>query len=337
MSMKITVKLKENEYDIHIGHGLLDRAGEFFDLNRRVFLVTDTDVPEQYAEKLAAQCQASHIERINAGEGSKNLAVFERLLNAMLEFNMTRQDCVIAVGGGVVGDVSGFAASCYMRGIDFYNVPTTLLAQVDSSVGGKTAVDLGGVKNVVGSFYQPKGVLIDPEVLKTLPERLIREGLAEAIKMALTCDRDFFDFLKRNPYTEENAEKIIYHSLCVKTGIVSADEREAGLRRVLNFGHTVGHAIESAAGGKLLHGECVALGMLPMCGDSLRCELKKALKMHGLSTELPFPAEELMPYIEHDKKAQSDGIIAILADEPGSYRLEKLTLRDINDRIEAVR
>ena len=167
--MTIHMDLGRDSYDILIERDILAKAGQHLNLNRRVLVVTDTEVPEVYAKTLAGQCKKSVICTVETGEGSKSLTVFGQMLQTMLEHDFSRKDCVVAVGGGVVGDLSGFAASSYMRGIDFYNIPTTLLSQIDSSIGGKTAINLGGVKNIVGSFYQPKKVLVDPDLLKTLP------------------------------------------------------------------------------------------------------------------------------------------------------------------------
>ena len=192
----IHMDLGRDSYDILIERDILAKAGQHLNLNRRVLVVTDTVVPEIYAKTLAGQCKKSVICTVEMGENSKSLTVFGHLLQTMLEHDFSRKDCVVAVGGGVVGDLSGFAASSYMRGIDFYNIPTTLLSQIDSSIGGKTAINLGGVKNIVGSFYQPKKVLVDPDLLKTLPPRQIANGMAEAIKMSLTSDKELLNCLK---------------------------------------------------------------------------------------------------------------------------------------------
>ena len=194
--MIIHMNLGQDSYDIVVERGVLTKANQHLNLNRRVLIVTDEGVPSEYAKTLAAQCRDSVICTIDQGESSKSLSVFEKLLHVMLDRDFSRKDCVVAVGGGVVGDLSGFAASAYMRGIDFYNIPTTLLSQIDSSIGGKTAINFGGVKNIVGAFYQPKKVLIDPDLLKTLPSRQIANGLAEAIKMSLTSDKELFELFE---------------------------------------------------------------------------------------------------------------------------------------------
>ena len=175
--MVIPVSLKDGRYEIHIRHGALHRAGEYLNLDRRVLVVTDDGVPAAYAAAVAAACRHAQVVTLPAGESSKSFDSYQRLLRAMLALDMGRGDCVTAVGGGMVGDLAGFAAATYMRGVDFYNVPTTLLSQVDSSIGGKTAIDMDGVKNIVGAFHQPKAVLIDPDVLATLPRRQLSAGL----------------------------------------------------------------------------------------------------------------------------------------------------------------
>ena len=263
-------------YDIVVEHGLLKKAKEHLDLDRRVLVVTDSGVPADYASTVAEQCREGIICKIEQGEASKSMEGFEKLLQTMLDHGFSRKDCVVAVGGGVVGDLSGFAASAYMRGIDFYNIPTTLLSQIDSSIGGKTGINFGGVKNIVGAFYQPKKVLIDPDLLKTLPPRQISNGLAEAVKMALTSDAELFGIFE-NKDIANSIDEIIIRSLNIKKSVVEQDEKESGLRKILNFGHTVGHGIESSKG-ELYHGECVALGMIPMCGENIRQRVIAVLK-----------------------------------------------------------
>ncbi|MBR2901374.1 MAG: 3-dehydroquinate synthase, partial [Clostridia bacterium] len=260
---------------------------------------------------------------------SKSLDVFGKLLQTMLDNGFSRKDCVVAVGGGVVGDLSGFAASAYMRGIDFYNIPTTLLSQIDSSIGGKTAINFGGVKNIVGAFYQPKKVLIDPNLLKTLPKRQISNGLAEAVKMALTSDKELFDIFE-NKDIESNIDEIIIRSLNIKKSVVEQDEKESGLRKILNFGHTVGHGIESSEGmSELYHGECVALGMIPMCGESIRNRVVSVLKKCGLYRELNYDWEKITKAAFHDKKANGDSVTVTTVNEIGSFEMKTMKCLDV--------
>ncbi len=330
--MKLSVDLKTSPYDIVIEKGALNRAGKELNLNRKVMIVTDSGVPEEYAKKIASQSKEGVIETIIMGEGSKELGTYEALLGELLNNDFTRKDCIVAVGGGVVGDLAGFVAASYMRGIDFYNVPTTVLASVDSSIGGKTAVNFQGVKNIVGAFYQPKKVLIDPGLFKTLPKRQISNGLSEAVKMSLTFDKELFEHFEKGVDINDLTE-IIYKSLDIKRKVVEADEKENGLRKVLNFGHTLGHGIEVSSGGKLLHGESVALGMLRMCSDPVRERLVEVLKMLNLPTEFDFDREKALNAISHDKKSNGATISTIFVEEVGKYEIREMTLDELKKRL----
>lgn len=332
--MLIPVNPENGRYDIVLEQGALKKAGQLLDLDRRVLIVTDSGTPRRYADALAAQCKAPILVTIPGGEASKSIAQFEQLLSTMLRADFTRKDCVAAVGGGVVGDLSAFAASCYMRGIDFYNIPTTLLSQVDSSVGGKTAVNLDGVKNIVGTFCQPSRVLIDPETLQSLDPRQLHAGLAEAIKMAATFDPELFALIEASESLQDDLPEIIRRSLCIKRDVVEQDPKEHGLRKVLNFGHTVGHAIESFHKGTMLHGECVSLGMLPMCSAPVRARLKKVLEKYQLPTQIAQTRQQLLPYLLHDKKMGTGRISVVFVEEIGSFTLRELSPEDILDLLE---
>lgn len=330
--MKLSMNLGARSYDILVRRGCLDEAGALLNLRRKALIVTDSGVPPAYAARVARQCDAPTVVTVPTGEGSKSFPVFERLCETMLRENFHRSDCVVAVGGGVVGDLAGFAAASYMRGIDFYNVPTTVLSQVDSSIGGKVAINLQGVKNIIGAFWQPKRVLIDPDVLDTLPPRQVANGLAEAIKMACTSDAALFSFLETQPLYE-NIEHIIAGSLRIKKGIVERDETESGERKLLNFGHTIGHGIESLGG--LFHGECVALGMLPMCTDDVRARLVPLLEKAGLPTRAFRDRDAVWEAMRHDKKFSGDGIDIVVVDAVGQGRLERATPAELRRRLDA--
>lgn len=330
--MILHMDLKENGYDIVIERGVLARAGELLNLNRRVLVVTDSGVPQEYAKTVAAQCREAEIVTIPQGEASKCFATFESLCKKMLEVGFTRTDCVVAVGGGVVGDLAGFVAASYMRGIDFYNIPTTLLSQVDSSIGGKVAVDLCGVKNIIGAFYQPKKVLIDPNVLKTLPKRQLSNGMAEAIKMSLTSDATLFEMLESGE-ADENIELIIERSLRIKKAVVEQDEKEGGLRKILNFGHTLGHGIETEADGALYHGECVALGMLPMCAREIGARLTRVLEKWSLPTTIEGDLENMLEIATHDKKCAGTNISYIWVEHAGACEIRSLSMEAWKDMV----
>ncbi len=333
--MIIPVNLGTDSYDIVLERGCIRHAGELLRLDRKVLVVTDDGVPEAYAKTVADQCGEARIETLPQGEENKNFAGFERLLRAMLDFGMTRKDCVAAVGGGVIGDMAGFAAACYMRGIDFYNIPTTVLSQVDSSIGGKTAIDLDGIKNIVGAFYQPKRVLIDPEVLETLPDRQVANGMAEAVKMAVCFDAEGFA-LAEGYRIGDNPDRLIENALRIKKRVVEEDVKEQGLRRALNFGHTLGHGIESLhAENGLYHGECVALGMLPMCSDAVRPRLKAVLERLGLPTVCGADPGRVMAAVIHDKKADHGKIMAVVCEEAGSCRIIPMTPEELRERYTA--
>lgn len=319
--MIIPVKTKNGGYDIVLERGALKKAGEYLNLKRRVLIVTDSGVPTEYAKSVAAECLEAEIFVFEQGEASKNFDTYKDILSALIKANFTRTDCVVAVGGGVVGDMAGFAAATFMRGIDFYNIPTTLLSQVDSSIGGKTAIDFCGYKNIVGAFYQPKRVIIDADTLSTLDKRQISNGMAEALKMALTHDAELFSIFEIGKALE-NIDTVIERSLKIKRSVVEADEQEAGLRKVLNFGHTVGHAIESNTP-SLYHGECVALGMLPLCSEKVRVRLIKVLENLGLPTAVDTNYEEIIETMRHDKKMAGENISYITVTEVGSFNMEK--------------
>ncbi len=326
--MIIPVKTENGSYNITLCRGALCLAGEYLNLQRRVLIVTDTGVPADYSEQIAALSAFPVTVTVEAGEKSKSIENYVRLLEALTENGFTRTDCVVAVGGGVVGDLAGFAAATFMRGIDFYNIPTTVLSEVDSSIGGKTAIDFMGYKNIVGAFYQPKAVLIDPDTLSTLPERQIANGLAEALKMAVTSDPVLFDIFE-NGDPIADIDTVIERSLLIKKSVVEKDEKEAGLRKILNFGHTLAHAVESADRlSTLYHGECVAIGMVPMCAPKVRARLLPVLEKLSLPTVCPFSADLLLPACRHDKKAAGDKITVVYVPEIGSFELRTVDFKD---------
>lgn len=333
------MNLGSESYDIVIGKGLLDKAGEFFNLDRRVLVVTDATIPECYAATVAGCAKVARVVSVAQGEGSKSLAGFEEVLLAMADMSLTRGDCVVAVGGGVIGDLVGFAAASYMRGIDFYNVPTTVLSMVDSSIGGKTAINLGGIKNIVGAFHQPRGVLIDTDTLNSLDARQWANGLAEAVKMSLTSDGELFESLEALSPTEirEKIEDVIVASLKIKKAVVEEDVTEKGLRRILNFGHTLGHGIEAVEGlSGLYHGECVALGMLPMCSPSVRERLIPVLNKLGLPTIWQGNIDEALQYATHDKKRTSCGVNIVYVKEVGSSEIINASLPEFRNLVKEV-
>lgn len=328
---QLTMHTDSCRYPITVSDGALSQVGERFRLDRRVLILTDSGVPEVYAQTVADACADPHLLTVPPGEKNKCPEQLFRILQTMLDAGFTRQDAVVAVGGGVIGDVGGLAAALYMRGIDFYNVPTTLLAMVDSSVGGKVAIDFCGYKNIVGTFYQPRAVLIDPCVLGTLDTRQYGCGMAEVIKMFATSDAAAFERLENQPDGFPIGERI-RAALKVKMAIVEADEREGGLRRVLNFGHTVGHAVESVSADQphpLLHGECVGIGMLALTDGEVRDRLLRLLRRYDLPTSFTCQSTALRAALMHDKKAASGGIITVRVPHIGQYTMQ-------NERVDSI-
>jgi len=328
----LNVALAQRSYPIIIESGLLNTHADSSHLGHSaILIVTDSHVGPLYAEQLKR-----HINRPNcpvwqmpAGEQEKNLTRFSELLGFLAEQKLTRDSCIIALGGGVVGDLAGFAAACYMRGIAFIQVPTTLLAMVDSSVGGKTAVDLPAGKNLVGAFHQPKAVWIDPSVLTTLSEREFKAGLAEVLKYGAIIDADFFSWLEQNSAgllskQTDFIEQAIARSCQHKADIVARDETEQGERALLNFGHTFGHALEVLLDySDLVHGEAVAIGMLLAAEFSAECglaskqdaaRLESLLQELGLPTAIPngLKADAILDKMRLDKKARHGELRLVL-------------------------
>lgn len=324
--MELTVKLGARSYPIYFEHGILGRIGEHMDLSRRVMIVTDDGVPASYAQKLLKQCPQGFVRTVHMGEGAKSFPVFEELCTALLEHGFTRKDLVIGLGGGVVGDLSGFVAASYMRGIDFVGIPTTTLSQIDSSVGGKMAINLAGVKNIIGAFHQPRAVFIDGDVLGTLPPRHFANGLAEAVKMGFIADPEIIRLFEADDW-KAHLDEIIYRAIAAKAHVVEIDEKEQNERKSLNFGHTIGHGIESAGHlADLYHGECVGLGMLYFFTDeALKARCIRILEKLGLPTQTQVDRGAVYAALTHDKKGDGKTVSVVKVDELGSYRLEKMS------------
>lgn len=323
--------LKEKGYDIILGQSLLANVDKYFDLNRKVLIITDDGVPSEYSDIVASRSKEAKIVTFKQGESSKNIDTWSMCLKEAAEFKMSRKDCVVAVGGGVVGDLAGFVASSYMRGVDFYNIPTTTLSQIDSSIGGKVAVDLGGIKNIVGAFYQPKKVLIDLDTLKTLDKRQINNGLAEAIKTGLIGDAKLFELLEKYD-GKKFIEEVIYRSLCFKKYVVEVDEKEMGLRKILNFGHTIGHAIETYGKGELIHGEAVGIGMLKITNDeALKDRIVRVLTKYDLPIDYEYDKDEVFEILTHDKKGNGDNIDVILVDKIGQANIKNIKMNKLKE------
>ncbi len=328
--MKIDVQTKQRNYPIYLERGSLHKVKELINPQGKVFIVSDDGVPEKLQKILVEQFDDAPIHVFKNGEGSKNLQTLEEILKHMLECKMSRKDMVIALGGGVVGDIAGLAAATYMRGIEYVNIPTTTLSEIDSSIGGKTAVDLAGVKNSVGCFWQPSAVIIDMDTLSTLPLRHFNNGLAEAVKTGLILDKNLFEIFESDDYLE-HLEEIIYRCLICKKKIVEEDERENGKRKLLNFGHTYGHAYESYHKlNEYYHGECVAMGMMTILkNDEIKNRLEKVLNRLSLPISCEADKEKIVDLILNDKKANHTHVTIVQVDEIGNGHLEDWSIDDI--------
>jgi 3-dehydroquinate synthase len=342
----ITVNLGDRSYPIIVGNGLLDGG---FDLSEFVagddcLIVSNVTVAPLYRDRVLANLAGKKVTAIELPDGEvyKNVATMQTVLDGLIETGANRDTTIIALGGGVVGDITGFAAACYMRGVAFIQIPTTLLAQVDSSVGGKTGVNHPEGKNLIGAFHQPQVVMIDTDTLATLPERELKAGLAEVIKYGVICDLDFFDWLENNMQAlldkrPETLAQAIQRSCKVKAEVVAEDEREAGRRAILNFGHTFGHAIEHCRGyGDWLHGEAVAAGMIMAAelsdiAASDVARLRTLIAAAGLPIVPPaIAADDWMRAMGMDKKVQQKKLRFVLLKKLGdahiteSYNAERL-------------
>ncbi len=343
-------------YDIKIGFGLLDRVGELcreaLPRAQKLAVVTDSNVQPLYLERVTNSLKQAGFQVLSltvpAGEGAKCAEQLVMLWEKLMEFGMTRTDVVAALGGGVVGDLAGFAAATLLRGVDYVQIPTTLLAQVDSSVGGKVAIDLHAGKNLAGAFWQPSLVLIDPDCLSTLSDRTFSDGMAEVIKYGCIRDRAFFDLLDRcggRAGVIEHIEEVIYTCCDIKRKVVLADERDTGERMVLNFGHTIGHAFELAGNYETwTHGQGVAAGMnwAAQIGVGLGVTpdivypIQNILKKYGLPIDIPCPWDTLTRAVLRDKKNLGGKINLIVLESLGHAIPYPVTFDQLLEQLEAM-
>lgn len=327
--MEIKVNLKENSYSVYIDRDILSSLRNYYSLDRKVLIITDNNIPKAYYDEVLKDCLEGYTYVIEAGEKSKNITNYCLINKFLLDNKFSRDDLIIALGGGVVGDLGAFVASTYKRGIDFINIPTSSLAMIDSSVGGKTAIDFNGVKNSIGTFYQPKLVLIDLNTLNTLDERNLNNGLIEALKMGFILDPSIIDLF--DDY-KNNLEEIIIRSLQAKIKVVELDEKESNYRKILNFGHTLGHAFESYVGSnELLHGEAVGLGMYYVLNNDLKDLVKKYLIKLNIDINKTYHSKIIMNLIRNDKKANIDTLDLIVVEELGKAIIKKVTYNEIEE------
>ena len=357
-SKVINLDLGDRSYDIFIKGGILDSVGTGLKeiiTPGRCAVVTNPTVGPLYAGRLKESLKGAGFDpliiEVPDGEEYKNLEEIGKILDVLVENKLERTSPIIALGGGVIGDMTGFVAASYLRGVPYIQVPTTLLSQVDSSVGGKTGVNHRLGKNLIGAFYQPKGVFIDPEVLSTLDERELRSGMAEVVKYGVIWDEAFFTLLEESSTSlyslDDLIVDVIERSCTIKSEVVKEDERESGIRAILNFGHTIGHAIESLTGYRnITHGEGVSIGMV-MAADLShrlgRCSCEDAERVRGLvdslglmSTPPPFSTDEMIKAIKGDKKVISGEIRFVLMNSIGDVVIEAVEEGDIRALLDGV-
>ena len=350
-----TVSVKtEKPYKVLIEHGILDRAGqivaerraqELLDLDKpagelihpgKCCIVTDRNVEALYLEEARVSFRAGGFDVCNfvidGGESSKTMQVASSLIDFLAEMRFTRSDLIVALGGGVVGDLAGFAAAMYMRGIDYVQIPTTVLSAVDSSVGGKTAVNLFEGKNLAGAFHQPISVIIDPGLFDTLPLEVHNQGLAEAIKAGMIADRFLFESFELGSF---DIEDVIAKAVAIKARIVSLDEEDRGERHLLNLGHTIAHAIEKASAYEIAHGDAVAIGLYTVTkatgAKKLTERVYRTLAINGLPWSCDIPKEEILAQIALDKKRQGDTIKLIIPIRIGECEIKEMSLEEAKE------
>ena len=333
-------------YAVHIGAGLIAHSGDLtaaVTAARHCVLVTDSNIAPLYAQKVTISLESAgftvHLYKLPAGEEHKTLATVAQLLSFFAQSGLTRTDFAVALGGGVVGDMTGFACAVYQRGIDFIQMPTTLLAACDASVGGKTAVDLPEGKNLAGAFHQPRLVICDADTFSTLPPRVYAEGMAEVIKHALIADQDLLHTLDTI-----SIDDLVRRNVEIKASFVCGDEHEHGQRKLLNFGHTLGHAVERCSHYTIPHGEAVAVGMALICRAAEKlCHSPKGttdtvcslLRRYSLPCHCPFTAEEIFHAATADKKRSGDSIDIVILEEIGRAKTLRLTLDQLREFTEA--
>ena len=331
-------------YDIYIGKGILEKTAELLrplHLGEKIMIVTDDTVADLYLSRLKSVLLGEEYEVCEFvflhGEQSKCAATYLSLADALAAAHIDRSDCIIALGGGVVGDLAGFAAATYLRGIRFVQIPTTLLAAVDSSVGGKTAIDIEAGKNLVGAFWQPSAVICDPTLLDTLPCEYFSDGMAEVIKYAMIRDASLFDLISGGA-VKENIVEVIARCVSIKRDVVEEDECDKGVRAILNFGHTAAHAIEAESSFGISHGRAVGIGMmiitracaaLGLCSEQELGLLSKTLADYSLTLTCPYGADVVYKHALSDKKREGGGISLIMCTGIGSCRIEKTAFEDV--------
>lgn len=326
----INILIKDISYPVHIKYGLLSDIGTYIDLNRQIIIITDDFIPKIYLNTIKAKMNLPMIFEVPQGENSKSMEIVYSIIDEMVTSNITRDCLILALGGGVIGDLAGFIASIYMRGVDFIQIPTTLLSQIDSSVGGKVGINSETMKNAIGSFYQPKMILIDPDTLQTLSKREFNNGIAEMIKYGMIADKSLFLDLLQEDIHKDNLDSYIEKCINIKKRYVVNDVFDKGERQLLNYGHTIGHAIEQDSNYSLLHGESIAIGMAQMSkGYEFHEQLIDLLNKFNLPYKYNKDLSNLLKYIKTDKKVNNDILNLILVKELGKGVIKPIKTNEI--------
>ena len=333
--MEFTVNLKDAKSRVIIEKGCSDHLKDYHDFSGKVMIISDGNIPISLKEKILSQFENAILVEVSEGEVSKSFDTYQMLMTKLLELGFSRKDTIVALGGGVIGDLSGFVASTYKRGCHFISIPTTTLSQIDSSIGGKVAINHNGIKNCIGNFYHPEVVFVDVNTLKTLSKRHFYNGLVEALKAGCIQDPVIFNLFKEHvdeldvesPYLEE----IITRSLLMKKRVVEEDEKEQNIRKILNFGHTIGHAIESYYHlHDYYHGECVANGMIFIEeNEEIKKDLISILNKMNIPFVKEFDEDALIEFMKNDKKASGNKIDIVLVDRLGEAYLKKVSIDEL--------
>lgn len=330
---KMLINVKNSSYEVIVKSGILSNIFCYIKNYNKIAIVIDDNIPRIYLDNLLQQKKDCYSFIVEHGEKNKTIDTYLKIQKFLLENNFSRSDLIIALGGGVIGDIVGFVASTYKRGIDYIQIPTTTLSQIDSSIGGKTAINYLGFKNSIGTFYHPQKVFIDIDVLKTLSQRDFYNGLVEALKIALLFDKKLFETIESNDFGC-NIEYIIKRSIEFKKDIVEKDEYEKGLRKVLNFGHTIGHGIESLYGGEKLHGECIAKGMLYFIrNENLKKRVIAIFNRFNIKLEEEPDIKKIVYYIKNDKKINDEKINVVVLNDIGKFEICNYNINEIENII----
>lgn len=329
--MKLNVNLKDKSYEVIVERGIIKNITPYVDIEKKFLIVSDDRIPNVYINTIKKQLKKVDVFIFPHGENNKSLKNYQLAIDKLIQGDYSRKDYIIALGGGVVTDLAGFVASTYKRGMNLINIPTTTLAMVDASVGGKVALNFDKLKNVIGSFYHPNCILIDIDTLETLPKRHYINGVIEALKTGMIGDKELYNIFFNGDY-RDHIEEIIYRSLQYKIKIVEQDEKEENIRKVLNFGHTFGHAYETYFLMKnYLHGEAVALGIVTISKDKPYLEdIKKIFTKWGIKLNINVEKDKIINIIRNDKKCDDDIVDLIIVDEIGKSKIVPTKIEDLS-------